>query len=72
MFNLKPKRRISSVKCIMYLVVEGQSRQVAVGRLERTEICVGKECEYVEDELVIQAFEQVGPRGRNGRQGRGC
>ena len=40
-------------ECTMYLVVEGQSRQVSVGRLERTEICVGEECEYVEDELVI-------------------
>jgi hypothetical protein len=37
----------------MYLVVEGQSCQVAVGRVERTEVCVGEECEYVEDELVI-------------------
>ena len=37
----------------MYLVVEGQSCQVAVGRLERTEIGVGEVCEYVEDELVI-------------------
>jgi len=37
----------------MYLVVEGQSCQVAVGRLERTEICVREECDYVEDELVI-------------------
>jgi len=40
-------------ECTMYLVVEGQSCQVAIGRLERTEICVGEECEYVEDELVI-------------------
>jgi hypothetical protein len=37
----------------MYLVVEGQSCQVTVGRLKCTEICVGEECEYVEDELVI-------------------
>ena len=40
-------------ECTMYLVVEGQSCQVSVGRLERTEIRVGEECEYVEDELVI-------------------
>ena len=37
----------------MYLVVEGQSCQVAVGRMESAEICVGEECVYVKDELVI-------------------
>jgi hypothetical protein len=52
MFNLNPTR-IFGYECIMYLVVEGQSCQVAVGRLERTEICVGEECEYVKYELVI-------------------
>lgn len=56
----------------MYLVVEGQSCQVAVGRLERTEICEGEECEYVEDELIIQAFEAVGLRRRNRSRSRGC
>lgn len=40
-------------ECTMYLVVEGQSCQVSVGRLERTEIRVGEECDYVKDELVI-------------------
>ena len=55
----------------MYLVVEGQSCQVAVGRLERTEICEGEECEYVEDELIIQAFEAVGLRRRNRSRSRG-
>ena len=37
----------------MYLVVEGQSCQVAVGRVERTEVRVGEKCEYVKDEFVI-------------------
>ena len=49
----EPKHKDFWYECIMYLVVEGQSCQVAVGRLERTEICVGEECEYVKDELVI-------------------
>jgi len=37
----------------MYLVVEGQPCQVTVGRLNGAEICIGQECEDVEDELVI-------------------
>jgi len=45
--------KLAQVEVLPQLVVEGQSCQVAVGRLERTEICVGEECEYVEDELVI-------------------
>jgi hypothetical protein len=52
MFNLNPNIDFW-YECTMYLVVEGQSCQVAVGHLERTEICVGKECEYVKDELII-------------------
>lgn len=45
--------KLAQVEVLPQLVVERQSCQVAVGRLERTEICVGEECEYVEDELVI-------------------
>ena len=37
----------------MYLVVERQPCQIAVGRLERAEIRIGQVCEDVEDELVI-------------------
>jgi hypothetical protein len=56
----------------MYLVVEGQSCPVAVDGLSHAEICIGQEYEYVEDELVVQAFEAARPCGRNGNRRRGC
>lgn len=56
------RKRSSRYERVMYLVVEGQPCPVTVGSLERAEICVGEECEDVEDELVIQAFEAAGLR----------
>ena len=47
------KNRVPLGERAMYLVVEGQPCQVAVGFLERAEINVGQECEDVEDEFVI-------------------
>lgn len=40
-------------ECAMYLVIEGQTCAVAIGCLKRAEICMGQECEDVENEFVI-------------------
>jgi hypothetical protein len=37
----------------MYLVIEGQTRTIAIGCLKGTEVRMGQECEDVEDKLVI-------------------